>query len=291
MKKVLALLAFVACAPKDFTPSSLVSTLRVLAVRADKPFAAPGENVQLEALVVDPRGNGRDVRFAFGTCVNPGSGEIPDCVARLGPLKELGVMDESATFGVDIPANALTGLQLPVGTVGVVFAACAGKFVDQPRTAGAPIGCSDDSRDSFVWGMKRITVIDIARNQNPEMAKIFWDGGGSEPEIPPFDPCTDEKTCLSHTIDIFPADGAAETYPDPLDLKSTRTEDLVMFFFATDGKMQDEVVRLADPDGRGMRFTTRFEPLDIDPKKPIDFWFVLRDDRGGMSFAHRTMSR
>ena len=120
---------------------------------------------------------------------------------------------------------------------------------------------------------------------------MFWDSGGSEPEIPPFPGCTDEKTCISHTLDIFPADGAAESYPDPLDLSMTRTEDLVMFFFATDGKMQDEVVRLADPDGRGMRFTTHFEPLGIDETKPIDFWFVLRDDRGGMSFTKRTMSR
>src|SRR5438132_1286666 len=59
VKKLLVLLAFVACAPKDFTPASFVDTLRVLAVRADKPFAAPGENVQLTALVVDPNGKDR----------------------------------------------------------------------------------------------------------------------------------------------------------------------------------------------------------------------------------------
>src|SRR5438105_3550081 len=77
VKKLLVLLAFVACAPKDFTPASFVDTLRVLAVRADKPFAAPGENVQLTALVVDPNGKDRPIAFAFGTCINPGSGEIP----------------------------------------------------------------------------------------------------------------------------------------------------------------------------------------------------------------------
>ena len=77
--------------------------------------------------------------------MNPGSGEIPDCVARLGPMQSLGVMDDAATFGVTVPSDALSGLALPVGAVGVVFAACAGDFVDRPRAYGAPIGCMDGS--------------------------------------------------------------------------------------------------------------------------------------------------
>ena len=55
MKKGAIVLAlFAACAPKDFSPSSLVDSLRVLAVRADKSIAAPGESVHLDALVADP---------------------------------------------------------------------------------------------------------------------------------------------------------------------------------------------------------------------------------------------
>jgi hypothetical protein len=289
--------ALVACSAKAFAPASFIDTVRVLAVTADKPFAAPGENVQLQALVVDPNGGARPIGFAFGMCINPGSGEIADCVARLGPMKKLTVMDELAPFGVTIPTDALAGLSLPVGTVGVVFAACAGTFVDQPRAFGAPIGCIDPngalvSRDGFVWGMKRITVLDGIRNENPLIDKIFVGGGGSLPEIPPIEPCpagVQPVDCAQAlAIDVFPKPNAAETYPDPLDLRQTRTEDVVLFSFASQGDFNDEVVRAADPDGQGMRFKTSWAPVAIDPSKPIEFWFVLRDDRGGMSFEKRT---
>jgi hypothetical protein len=40
----------------DFDPSSRVAGLRVLAVRADQPYAPPGATVQLTALAVDPGG-------------------------------------------------------------------------------------------------------------------------------------------------------------------------------------------------------------------------------------------
>lgn len=288
-----------ACAPAGFEPSSRVDSLRVLAVQADRPFAAPGEDVALTALVVDPEGGGRPVALSFATCLNPGSGEIRDCAAELGPMRELAVgADGTATFGVRVPDDALAGLSVPVGSVGVVFAACAGSFVDRPRAPGAPIGCLDasgrlSSRDGFVWGEKRIAVVPVFRNENPAIDRVDFDLGGSEPDIG-LVPCprgAEAKSCPAdrlHRFDVYPAKGAAETYPDPVHPGATLTEDLVLFFFATQGTLADEVVRTADPDGLGQRFTTSYAPTDIDPSKPIDFWFVLRDDRGGTSFAHRT---
>lgn len=297
MRRVLPIV-LLACSSKPYAPASHIDTVRVLAVSADKPFAGPGENVQLQALVADPTSGSQPIHFAFGTCLNPGSGEIPDCVARLGAMQTLMVMDEVASFGVDVPKNALDGLSLPVGTVGVVFAACTGAFADRPRAYGAPIGCVDAKgalvgREGFMWGMKRITVLPGGiRNQNPEIDSIFVGGRGTLPEIPPIDTCPDAKTvddCNNAlAIDVFAKDGAAETYPDPLDLKQTKTEDLVMFFYASQGAMGDEVVRLSDPDGAGSRFKTSWAPVAIDTTKPIEFWFVLRDDRGGMSFERRT---
>ncbi len=51
----LALLAsvFAGCSA-EFDPSSRVTGLRVLAVRADNPYAPPGSTVNLTALAVDP---------------------------------------------------------------------------------------------------------------------------------------------------------------------------------------------------------------------------------------------
>src|SRR5262249_39285463 len=128
----------VMCAPKDFTSASVVDTLRVLAVRADRPLAEPGETVALEALVADPRGAGRNVYFAYATCINPGSGEIAACAEHLGAFHSTLVdPDGHASFSLTVPSNALASA--PIGEVGIVFAACAGSFVDSPRQPGAPI--------------------------------------------------------------------------------------------------------------------------------------------------------
>ncbi len=292
----------VTCAPKDFAPSSAVDTLRVLAVQADKPFAAPGEDVKLSALVADPLGNGRPLHFAFGTCINPGSGEIQDCVARLGPMRTVPVTDTSAELDVTVPAGALVGLQIPIGTVGVVFAVCAGTFAPQPRAFGAPIGCVDDkgslvSRDGFMWGMKRITVILGVRNGNPsitetkiDVSRNAWEETSNIPikACPPGDVASCPSS-LKHAIDVTMDPLSIESYPDPLDLRQARTEDVVLFFFASQGAFGDEVVRPVSADaGAPQTFTTVWVPVAVDPARTVDFWFVLRDDRGGTSFVHRS---
>src|SRR5689334_19584689 len=46
--------AFASCGG-DFDPASLVNSVRVLAVRADKPYAKPGDSVELEMLAFDGR--------------------------------------------------------------------------------------------------------------------------------------------------------------------------------------------------------------------------------------------
>src|SRR5262245_6584271 len=52
---LLGLLALSAC-DAEFDPGSQVSSLRVLAVRADTPFVHPGDTVRLQALSHDPEG-------------------------------------------------------------------------------------------------------------------------------------------------------------------------------------------------------------------------------------------
>lgn len=50
-----ALVALFACGAADFDPASKVDSVRLFAVRADKPYAKPGETVTLEALTTDAR--------------------------------------------------------------------------------------------------------------------------------------------------------------------------------------------------------------------------------------------
>src|ERR1700759_5123714 len=78
-----SLLTMTACS-SNFDPGSRVTSLRVLAVRADHPFAAPGESVALEALAFDPREGTRPLNFGWTTCVNPMASTVEGCLAAIG---------------------------------------------------------------------------------------------------------------------------------------------------------------------------------------------------------------
>jgi len=274
------------CAPKDFAPSAIVDTLRVLAIAADKSFAAPDEDVALDALVADPLGNGRDVAFAYATCVNPGSAEVPDCAAHVGAWRMASVADGHALFSVHVPRDALANAppELPIGSVGVVYVVCAGDIVATAQP-GAPRGCSRGnqpvSREGFQWGEKRITVVSGVRNKNPDIARVFFDRHRWDDGFPmEIDPCPpgDLSQCPAdkeHALDVELVDGAAEMF-------AGRTEDVVTFFLVSQGSLRDEVVRSTDV------YETIWAPTNIDASRSIEFWFVVRDDRGGVSFAHRT---
>jgi hypothetical protein len=265
--------ALASCTADAFDPSSHVDTLRVLAVRTDVPFARPGEHVKLEALVADPGGGGRPVRLAWGTCLNPGSAEIPACADEVS-----GFSIGGPTFDVDVPANA-------EGAFGVVFAACAGSFVDGHR-ATAPIGCVDArgdaiGREGFMWGAKRVVVSADARNQNPQIAGLSVDGApwtdGAALDVPACDG-DDVADCAAdrkRRLAITAAPGSAETY-------GGSTEDLVAFFFVSQGQIDADFVRVKDG-----AFAVTFAAIHADAKKPVLVWVVLRDDRGGVDWVTR----
>src|SRR5688500_13893185 len=91
----------------DFDPPSRVTDLRVLAVRADAPYAAPGQTVHLEALAVDP--DSRELTWGWGLCINPASTSAPGCVAALDTST---VVIEKGRSGHDfaLPGDVITSL-------------------------------------------------------------------------------------------------------------------------------------------------------------------------------------
>ncbi|HEY2368877.1 MAG TPA: hypothetical protein VGH87_20920, partial [Polyangiaceae bacterium] len=238
MKRVLLASVLFACEATGFEPEYQVDTLRVLAVQVDLPLAEPGESVHFTTMWADPNGLGRPISWAWGTCLDPGSAQIPDCAARLTTLA-LGTDSFSAT----VPMNALDGV--PVGELGVVFAACAGTLTLVPNKAtGAPVTCTNASgvvgREGFVWGGTRVTVVKGLRNQNPIIDQVLVDGNpwGKNDAIV-LDPS------VTHALSYTPADGSAETWDigtGPI------TEQLVGWFYVSAGSL---IAGYASPDAAG----------------------------------------
>ena len=285
--------ALFACEATGFEPEYLVDTLRVLAVQADAPIAAPGQSVHFTTLWADPNGAGRAVQWAWGTCVNPGSTQIPDCAAALRSLAF-----GSDSFQATVPEDALANV--PVGELGIVFAACAGTLTLVPNAVnGAPVTCKDASgnlvgRDGFVWGGTRVTIAPGITNQNPLIDSIAIDGAPWGPgDRPVLETCAlkhveDCPASSQHVFSYTAPDGTAETYDVGL---GPMTEQLVGWFYVSQGSLTAGYASPQTDDAGAPTSPTTFQmtftPTLADPSRPLQIWFVLRDDRGGLSFAQR----
>lgn len=158
-----ALAAVFACGGSGFEPQSKVSSVRLFAVRADKPYANPGEEVTLEALYTDARRDRPRPAKLFWipiVCVNPPNDLYYLCFlpsqgdggARLlpaGALADASVPEAGVPGGGAADAGASGGLlsQIPVGVdlspflpQGPTFRFRMPQDAIQPREGIAPYG-------------------------------------------------------------------------------------------------------------------------------------------------------
>src|SRR5262245_15293968 len=119
----------------DFDPGSRVTGLRVLAVQANAPYAAPGESVHLDALAFDPQS--RSLTWGWGLCVNAASFTPVSCIDALQP-STFTISPDRATFDFSLPTDVISSLPVEGqarAAVGVVTAVCPGELT---YLAGAP---------------------------------------------------------------------------------------------------------------------------------------------------------
>lgn len=149
--------AVVACGAGGFASQSKVDSVRLFAVRADKPYANPGETVTLEALYTDARRdkprplklfwipvvcmNPRDDLYYL--CFIPSQGDGGTRLVPAGPLADAGAGDAGATAG---GGGSLLS-QIPVGVdlspflpQGPTFSFTMPEDAIQPRDGTDPYG-------------------------------------------------------------------------------------------------------------------------------------------------------
>lgn len=202
---VLALSVF-SCGNDNASPASQVKALRILAVTADRPYAAPGDAVTFRmtyADALDKAGSApRPVQITWlGGCVNPRAGrdEYLACFGQLGPalagivqgatelpglLRQevapvaLNGVPDAVSFELPLSADVLARAEpTETGTVYstayVFFAACAGttRIASAPLEAGFPLECVDAQGtvlgpDSFVAGYTQVYVFADGRKND-----------------------------------------------------------------------------------------------------------------------------
>ncbi len=271
---VMALCALAACSD-DFDPGSLVNKTRVLAVQADTPFALPGQQVQLHALAYDPLG--RSLSWGWGECEDATSAAAVDCLRQTN--------FDSLQIGPDVTTHTFTVPSTRSSYAGVVVIACPGT-IERGDTQTIPIVCRDANGnalplDEFEIGMKRIYLRPSDLNQNPRIDGLSYDGSAWTAETTPTTRC--KKEDCSQYVDekiVVTADGASEHSVDAQGLPIT--EQSVIQYYATGGEFDDELKLASAGDNK-------WHAKKEDAGKLIRFWFVVRDDRGGVSWIERSL--
>ncbi len=170
-----------ACGPAGFAPSQELGAVRILATRADKPFAKPGDDVTVEMLAVDARRIKKqplEIYWLPFLCENPINDLYYACFASLASGGDGGARDGSADGGTvpSFPPNfdltpflkkgktysfkvapdiierhpEVKGAIDPYGLVITFAIACAGRVrtvpvdLTDPTPQKMPIGCFDD---------------------------------------------------------------------------------------------------------------------------------------------------
>lgn len=296
---VSALLCFVLMACDDQPePGTKVDSFRVLAEQVDQPYARPGETVQLTSLAHDPAG--RSVTWAWASCVNPPSSDLEGCLASIAenadPASAVFAMGaEQSAPQLTIPNQVISSLPEAAranAMVGVVSVACPGDLSVGSGPAGLPFVCKDSvsGRDlelhEFIVGIKRITVRESDRNQNPVITGITFDGADwPEAEIKTVDACDTSEfvydDCgdeLTHDLAVQLGEGTAESGSD--EFGNDFSEQVVVQYYSTEGIFENEV-KIAEQTKNG--WVARKQASG----QLLTLWFVVRDNRGGVSWTER----
>jgi len=190
---VLLCLSLLGCGP-GFDPPSELHSLRVLGVQKDRPYAQPGQRVNLQMLWQDASAfAGRPIKIAWSPpCFDP-VGDLyyacfSDPTAFASMISTPDAAPEHTAF--DVPTDIISrrpradaSNNAPYGITYVFFALCAGDFTLLPSSADTafPVGCKDAAgnllgADDFVAGYTSVYSFQNFSNHNPNIKGFEIDG-------------------------------------------------------------------------------------------------------------------
>jgi hypothetical protein len=296
----------------DFDPPSLVNTVRILALQANSPFAAPAESVTLSVLAADGRTNKPAPMALYWlprVCENPSEDLYYNCYAAFGEQFPAGVdltasLATGATFGFTMPADAvatharIAGHATPYGVVFAFVMACAGHVEYTPPNpatespATIPFGCFDADHnalgsDDFVFAFMRVYAYATLRNANPVIASLTYGEASVDAAAGlTLAHCgaSTESSCSQVNFQTQVPTSSQE--PDPESARADgqpEKEAIWVDYFITAGKVQTDSVLLYDPTAGPVASTADGYAAPLSAGSQT-LWTVVHDNRGGVSW-------
>jgi hypothetical protein len=310
MKSAMALaLLACACSAVSFDPESKVETVRILATSADKPYAAPGDTVNMQVLAVDGRPSPlapMNVYWLPSACIDLPGDAYYGCFAsfaRTLPLHtDVGsALVAGASFSFQMPTDVIASHTTvggdPYGLAVIFTIACAGHVEYVPPPFGGspdavPFGCFDAAgallgADDFVLAYSLIYSFVDRTNSNPVLESVTVNGAVVDPTVGiALDHCTKANIddCPTTPLDVVVPASSQELDPSDLDANGdVLKEEIYVDYYLTAGKVASDTVVLFDP--RAGRLSGTGNALSA-PQTAGDYrlWAVVHDDRGGASW-------
>jgi hypothetical protein len=303
------LVAVAAACAQTFTPSNAVESVRILAIRADLPYAPPGAAVTLDLLAVDGRASKpapMTVRWVEQPCVNPPNDDYYACFSSFGSQFPQGVdltseLASGTSFTLTLPAtiisaHANTSGGDPYGVAFVFAMACAG-HVEYRGTSRAtpdavPFGCFDSTGralgpDAFVFSYARVYSFSRRTNANPVIDHLTFGGATVDPAAGvTVQECTASSPtdCSATPLDTIVPASSQEEDPGTLDASGhPLREEIWVDYYATGTQLANDAEVLYDPltgavagSGDGL-----YAPRSAGTQQ---IWAVAHDNRGGVSW-------
>jgi hypothetical protein len=301
----------------NFDPPSLVESVRLLAIAADEPYAAPGDTVNMTALAFDGRAD-KPLRLTAAAgqpspmqvywvpvvCPDPPGDAYFACYPAFGALLSPGVdltslLTAGPRFSFRMPEDIVTKHPRPrsgsaYGVVVVFAMACAGhvQLVD-PSTGtlppAPPLGCFDDTgkelgpNDSVFAYAQVFSFADGRTNANPVITGLTF---GDNPVDPvqgiTVTHCPPTGKCASTALDTTVPSSSWELDPaDPSASGTALHEEIWVNYFVTAGGVANSALLYEAMAGK------LANPVQLTPPTTAGeqvLWAVLRDNRGGVSW-------
>jgi len=299
------------CTNVDFRLGSVLASVRILASRADKPYAAPGETAKIEVLTYDGRADrSRPLQMYWIpiVCINPrqdlyyacfeqfAGATIPGGGGGAGITLAPGVdltpyLPSGSTYSVTLPNDIVTSHPKvegadPYGLAIAFNIACAGHIElverDSQNPQAVPFGCFDDNHtrlapDQYVIGFSRIYGYDTTRNANPTITSVLQEGKPVDPAAGlVVDRCTTglRRDCPDIKLDVAVPPEDQEVQP------GGRKEEIWAAYFADIGELDSESRILYDPESGKVDGSEDKYKASNDAVDGVMF-VVVHDNRGG----------
>jgi hypothetical protein len=298
----------VACNAPNFTPPSLVNSVRILATAADTPYAAPGATVNMQVLAFDGRANKPQpmgISWVAQPCFNPPGDNYFACYAALegsfGSGGDIGPLLKSGPrLSFEMPSDVIARHQGnrggdPYGLAVVFTIACAGtvQYVRPPSDAPAdtvPFGCFDSGGarlgpGDFIFAYSLVYSFAERTNANPVIERLTLGDAQVDPTMGlTVEHCSQSNItkCASTPLETVVPNSSDEVDPGNLDVNGNPlNEQIYVDYYLTAGKVDHDAMILFDPRaGRLSSTSDAFYP----PQGTGDslLWAVVHDNRGGV---------